>query len=339
MEHVIAWVRLLVVPGVFLGFLLWPERTSGQMTAVLVEHALDVPYALVVFALKPWKSPRVQLWGAITAALDFAFLMFFVLITGGAESPFVPLLIPVLAAAAMRFGSVGVVLSGLALTVPLAVDLVISQLSSAMQFSALIAMGAMWLVGIGLTILRREEDLQHEENLTLALEAARSASKLDVANLKASTDGLTGIANYTRFYSALNDAIAGGKGIAVVYVDLDNFKWVNDNLGHLTGDDVLRAFADELQSIAPAASVAARVGGDEFAVLLVDGTATAVDELAARVREIAVPAGPEAIVASVGTADTSASQSAAGLMEEADRAMYREKQQRTSDRLNQRTAA
>lgn len=339
MEHVIAVVRLLVVPGVFLGFLLWPERTPAQTVAVGIETAIDAPYALIVFALKPWKSPRIGLWSALTSSFDFAFLVLFVLLTGGAESPFLPLLIPVLAATAMRYGVVGVVLSGLAITAPLAVDLAVTELSSAMQFIALVNLGAVWLVGIGLVILRREEDLQHEENLELALEAARSASKLEVANLKASTDGLTGIANYTRFYSALNKALAEGKGPAVVYVDLDNFKWVNDNLGHLTGDEVLRSFAEQLQAVAPSTSVAARVGGDEFAVLLENGAPATVDALAARIRGITVPAGREAIVASVGTADTKACRSASELMHEADRAMYREKQQRSEERLHQHQAA
>ena len=84
-------------------------------------------------------------------------------------------------------------------------------------------------------------------------------------------DQLTGLANRTLFRERLDDALArhraGGGAPAVLYVDLDDFKAVNDRYGHDTGDRLLRAVAGRLRT---AGDTVARLGGDEFAVLLHD---------------------------------------------------------------------
>jgi diguanylate cyclase (GGDEF)-like protein len=329
MESVIAWVRLALVPGVMLAFFAWPGRTFDQSVAVIIETALDAPYAIVVFALKPWRLSRPQLWSVVTAVLDFSFLLAFVFITGGAASPFLPLLIPVLAATAMRFGAAGVGLSAVAITVPLLISLALSELSALARFSLFVNIGAIWIVGVGITVLRREEDRLSEANLDMALESARAKGDLELANWRANTDGLTGIANYSRFYSVLNDSLEKRRDVAVVYIDLNDFKWVNDTLGHLAGDDVLRSFAAELCSAVSAdTSVTARLGGDEFGVLLFDDEAANIHDLAARVRRISIAAGTVAVVASVGTAEAGSCADGTELMAAADSAMYEEKRRR-----------
>jgi diguanylate cyclase (GGDEF)-like protein/PAS domain S-box-containing protein len=87
-------------------------------------------------------------------------------------------------------------------------------------------------------------------------------------------DGLTGLANRGVFVAALERAIAGarfgGKGFAVLYLDLDHFKDVNDTLGHPIGDLLLQAIARRLQSSARKTDTVARFGGDEFAVIAAD---------------------------------------------------------------------
>ena len=96
---------------------------------------------------------------------------------------------------------------------------------------------------------------------------------------QAITDHLTGLLNRQGFESALDgkirEADALGLELGCLFVDLDRFKWINDNLGHQAGDLVLQQIADAVTGLLPSAAVAARLGGDEFAVLLLSNDAEA----------------------------------------------------------------
>jgi diguanylate cyclase (GGDEF)-like protein/PAS domain S-box-containing protein len=82
-------------------------------------------------------------------------------------------------------------------------------------------------------------------------------------------DALTGLANRTRFGELVEQTSAEGNGSAcVLFVDLDDFKTVNDSLGHAVGDELLVAVAGRLTASLPTGATAARLGGDEFAVLV-----------------------------------------------------------------------
>jgi diguanylate cyclase (GGDEF)-like protein len=89
-------------------------------------------------------------------------------------------------------------------------------------------------------------------------------------------DSLTGLANRALFFDRLSNALARadrhGSSIAVVLIDLDDFKKVNDSWGHAAGDSLLVAVAERLRSELRAADTAARLGGDEFAIILEEGT-------------------------------------------------------------------
>ncbi len=100
----------------------------------------------------------------------------------------------------------------------------------------------------------------------LVLERTRAAAELLEA---ATTDALTGLANRASFFALLQDALDDpGQGplVGVLYIDLDDFKQVNDRLGHGAGDQVLREVGQRLRRAADGGS-AARLGGDEFGVL------------------------------------------------------------------------
>lgn len=98
---------------------------------------------------------------------------------------------------------------------------------------------------------------------------------------QARLDDLTGLANRSLLRERLQEAVrsAGGEEsrFALVFVDLDRFKYINDSLGHHAGDELLCVMATRLTACAPAGSTVARVGGDEFVLLVPDA-----DEAAAR---------------------------------------------------------
>ena len=114
-------------------------------------------------------------------------------------------------------------------------------------------------------------------------------SLLETVEDQALRDPLTGLANRLMFADRLTHAMhlraRDGRNVAVLSLDLDDFKLVNDNLGHPSGDAMLRAVADRLLSVVPTGDTIARLGGDEFALLIEDGPAPA-EEVAQRVVEV-----------------------------------------------------
>jgi diguanylate cyclase (GGDEF)-like protein len=85
-------------------------------------------------------------------------------------------------------------------------------------------------------------------------------------------DPLTGLANRTLFYDrmhmAFNSAKRGGKMVAVIILDLDNFKGINDSKGHKVGDEVLKSISGRLSKMVRASDTVARYGGDEFTLII-----------------------------------------------------------------------
>ena len=142
-------------------------------------------------------------------------------------------------------------------------------------------------------------------------------------------DSLTGLANRVLFRDRVERAIATGDGrvVGVLLVDLDDFKLVNDTMGHGTGDELLIAVAARLTAVLRPGDTAARLGGDEFAVLI-EGAAHAreVEEIAARVVDaLGAPldiAGGLTTSVSVGVATTPGVAGSAEMLSQADLALY-----------------
>jgi len=147
-------------------------------------------------------------------------------------------------------------------------------------------------------------------------------------------DPLTGLANRVLMVDRLTQALARSDrrpcDLAVLYVDLDGFKTVNDTWHHAVGDEVLQVVADRLATVVRPEDTVARFGGDEFVVLCEELAGAAARRLAQRVlralrRPIRHRAGTCRLGASIGVALAGGHIGAEALIERADRAMYRAK--------------
>jgi diguanylate cyclase (GGDEF)-like protein len=175
---------------------------------------------------------------------------------------------------------------------------------------------------------------------TLAFEAAmaiENARLYDEVRHRSLHDPLTGLANRSLFTDRVEHAVARlarrpGGFIAILYIDLDNFKEVNDTLGHAQGDRVLALSAERLRIVVRATDTVARLGGDEFALLLEDLTnadeALGIAERAASVLRTTFDLDEKSVSlsASIGMAvQSDGSMSADQLIHKADVAMYEAK--------------
>jgi len=153
-------------------------------------------------------------------------------------------------------------------------------------------------------------------------------------------DPLTGLANRRLLRrdleKAMSRATREGGTVAVLYLDLDEFKAINDTYGHAGGDAVLRAVAERLQATVRAHDTVARVGGDEFVIVLAglppgEAAAQRADAVAAHVRSallapVEIETTTVTVSASVGVGVLAeGARSGAQLLADADRAMYRTK--------------
>jgi diguanylate cyclase (GGDEF)-like protein/PAS domain S-box-containing protein len=147
-------------------------------------------------------------------------------------------------------------------------------------------------------------------------------------------DGLTGLANRALFADRVEHALqrlARQHGyLAVLFIDLDDFKTVNDSLGHGVGDELIREVSDRLRRSVREGDTAARLGGDEFAVLLEDTDPEAASRAAERILDalharFRIGRRQLTVGASVGVAIGSRTQSVSDVMRNADVAMYRAK--------------
>lgn len=144
-------------------------------------------------------------------------------------------------------------------------------------------------------------------------------------------DGLTGLPNRAllaeRISNSLSRSVPGGHEVAVLFLDLDDFKTINDSLGHSVGDELLVAVADRVRACVRQGDTPARLGGDEFAVL-VDGAAEGDGaRLAGRLIDAMnepfhLPGGNVSVHSSVGIAHAQPGDSADEVLRKADLAMY-----------------
>jgi diguanylate cyclase (GGDEF)-like protein/PAS domain S-box-containing protein len=168
------------------------------------------------------------------------------------------------------------------------------------------------------------------------LDVTRRKEVEDQLVYQAFHDALTGLANRQLFADRVEQALRRsgrtGDDVAVLFLDLDGFKNVNDSLGHAAGDDLLREVADRLGAAVRSSDTVARLGGDEFAVLLeqrrgpIEEAVIVADRiLGALATPVVVEGQTMSVGASVGISLGSVESTAASLLRDADVAMYRAK--------------
>jgi diguanylate cyclase (GGDEF)-like protein len=198
-------------------------------------------------------------------------------------------------------------------------------------------------LGAVVSVARRGEPFSGDERALLTFLCGRAdvagsnATRHRFVARQAVTDELTGLANHRRFQEVLDASLderrSGGSDLALVLIDLDDFKLINDTHGHLTGDEVLRQVGRCLRASCRSGDDPARYGGEEFAVVLNGLELDQVLALGERVREaiadaaISSPTGdPLNVTASIGIAPMRAEDvSRRDLIAAADAALYEAK--------------
>ena len=174
--------------------------------------------------------------------------------------------------------------------------------------------------------------LELEELALRAGPAIENARRFREARQLADLDALTGLHNRRYFHETLAREVARAhrysRGLALVVFDLDDFKAINDRIGHLAGDAVLAEASDRVRDVVRSADVACRVGGDEFAVILPESSVKDADLLYKRL-EHAVSQRPVGqagrLHLSAGVTELQPEDDAISFFERADEALYRAK--------------
>ncbi len=183
---------------------------------------------------------------------------------------------------------------------------------------------------------------EHDVNFVVALanilaDAIERQDAEDALEHRALHDVLTGLPNRSLFTDRLEQALERvrrhpGSLAAILFIDVDHFKQVNDSLGHQAGDDLLINVATRLREAVRPTDTVARFGGDEFGLLLEEiaservAIATAERIAASFARPFVLDSGSQFVTASIGIALADGHQEADALLRDADAAMYRAKQ-------------
>ncbi|HEY2939476.1 MAG TPA: sensor domain-containing diguanylate cyclase [Gaiellaceae bacterium] len=192
-----------------------------------------------------------------------------------------------------------------------------------------------------LAVFSRSASHRYDEEVTRELEELAQRAGPAIANARrfrearqlADLDALTGLHNRRYFHETLAREVSRaqryGRRLALVVFDLDDFKAINDRIGHLAGDAVLAEIAERVRDVVRTADIACRVGGDEFAVILPESSMDDADQLYHRVRgAVSSRAVAQAgrLNLSAGIAELSEDDDATTFFERADGALYRAKE-------------
>jgi diguanylate cyclase (GGDEF)-like protein len=217
-------------------------------------------------------------------------------------------------------------MAAILLFVGLSSQLVPSAITGAALPDSVSTLKVAFLLNIAIILFgwRRAKDLRN------ALQAYEEAE--NEAHQNANTDPTTGLSNRRELMRSLSEAVGSRTDGALLLLDLDHFKRVNDLHGHYVGDELLRSVAESLKRAAPKAACAARIGGDEFALLLTEVSAAEAALIAnSIVADLRTPMNVDTIQvhvsASVGLATIQRCSSSEAILRRSDVALYAAKAQ------------
>lgn len=254
-RRVLRWLRILFGAGLaLLGVLVFPRGVGRLFGAFLclATAFLGVEAAGLLclrLSRKRLELASMMFGASATGCLAGA--------TGGAGSPLLSLLVAPVFLYGLGSGGVG---ASIAALVSVIVTAVLSAVAVADGAAARVLLGpaavtgVVWLGARAVGVSAMSAQTKSEELLRLA-----------------QRDPLTGLLNRRSLYELVQRLVAQGKEFAVVLVDLDGFKEVNDKHGHLVGDRVLQRVAEAMQEAVRREDAVARYGGDEFAVVVPGG--------------------------------------------------------------------
>lgn len=277
-------------------------------------------------------SPARMLWLDAWSAGTFLFVAVVVALDGGIRSPLVLLFFLALQFVAMGYPPHVVrAFSVLATLEVLAIGIAVNRESGASVFVTTTMILMTGVLGVGASTNRARQREAQE----------RLAARL---SFLARHDPLTGCLNRRSFDEALQGQYARasrtGSTVGLLLVDVDDFKSINDTFGHQVGDRTLTAVADALTASVREGDAVARVGGDEFAVVLADPDVPDLVAIRARIRDrLATAELPHPVEVSIGGSLLWARESdAVDLIRLADAELYADKQARRDRRIAQRSA-
>jgi diguanylate cyclase (GGDEF)-like protein len=328
----------LIVMGVALVYALVYRLVIGfhEGAVILATGAAVGPAVLAMLAVRPW----LRACGHVVTGVCFAAIAALVAHEGGLSSLATPWFVTPPLFAALLLGRRGAV-GWTALSVLALVALYQAE-ARGVRFP--VAYPPAWEDRLTLgshagLVLCTSVLLFVFESLRAGAHARAERATAELARL-AYHDALTGLANRARFLECLDRALARARAageptrVAVLLLDLDGFKEVNDTMGHAAGDALLVQVGERLLGATRGCDTAARLGGDEFAVVLdgvrqeADATVVAERVVAALSAPYALAAGPARVGASLGIARAGdAEATPAALLHDADVAMYRAKAQ------------
>ena len=273
MESLIARLRLviLVLNTVLLTFVL--DTAGMRMQAVWILVGMGFLYGIPLAFLQPYRRWRVFQTSMLSSLADSLLIAIFIGASGGSQSPFFPLYFLSVVAVAMRFELRQAVVTCAIYAFMYAVAYFVTWDRTADEFGRL-AMNCSYMMILAVAVghLAREEgsrSRQVDEIERLNQQNARLLSKTEKA---ARFDRLTGLLNRGFLEKdaqrELRRARTSGGYLSVLFCDMDKLKRINDELGHDTGDRVLRQAGAALRQRLRSQDIIGRYGGDEFVVIL-----------------------------------------------------------------------
>jgi diguanylate cyclase (GGDEF)-like protein len=300
-EHLRSGLMLFTAATVLAAVYLWRTPDGAHRTLEWGMVVVSIVATGIVVSLPRSaiiRSPRRLVFFVTWSAFSCVFAATVAAFDGGLRSPLAAfVLIPIVyaslaypARAVVGIGFVGAVSASVA---ALSQD---STLAETLVFVGVIAM--VTLLCASVTRSRRAQQAARRELTERLVEMA-------------TRDGLTGCLNHRTFYDALEVELARAVryelGISLLVIDVDDFKSINDTLGHLAGDEVLRGIGTALMTAGRVTDLVGRIGGDEFAVLLLGTDQAQADAAAKRlidaVAEMVLPLPvPRTVAITVGVA-------------------------------------